>query len=363
MAKLGKINFNDYDSESDTDSNFIKSSSTCKNVIRKKIQSNKSCLTKEKYNKVCCESSESESESDSSISHRSIHTINDCEIITYDNSNEKCNNQNDSECNNQNDSECNNQNDSESKFFKTDIFVSKPIDNKDINCNTTNYENSSSFFYDGYEVPKCEDNIKSCNNNLKSDCNKVEKKYINSRIFKFDKIDIVSNRLEKIVSSFKTMSHLLQYYINMLEQVKIEVSDSDMSHSVNSCIETTVSLASYLKADIDRNKTFVVDDKYCNKQGYNLTNGITKIYYVEKIKLSLLKNGELIFGIYEENNKLRQYDLGGNFADVSFEGDLYIMIDEAKEKAVHFNKFLQRKHMKIASIFNLHLIYLNKYKT
>ena len=150
--------------------------------------------------------------------------------------------------------------------------------------------------------------------------------------------------------------------MRMLEQVKIEVSQADISHAVNSCIETSFSLASYIKADIQRNKTFVLDDKYNNRDGYFLTNGITKVYFIEKVKLSLIKNGEFIFAIYNEKGNLREYELGNNYASVSFEGDLYNMIDISKEKAIHFNKFIQNKHMKVTSIYNLHLIYLNKYK-
>jgi hypothetical protein len=84
------------------------------------------------------------------------------------------------------------------------------------------------------------------------------------------------------------MSHLIQYYLRILEEVKIQVSQSDISHSVKSCIETSTSLFSYLKADIERNKTFVLENKYNSRDGYYLTNGITKIYFIEKIKLKFL---------------------------------------------------------------------------
>ena len=175
--------------------------------------------------------------------------------------------------------------------------------------------------------------------------------------------DVITNKISIIIESFKKISHLLQYYIVILDETKIQVSELEMSQAVKSCCETTTSVFTYIKAEIEKNKSFILDDKYHNREGYNLTNGITKIYYIEKIQMKLFENGEAILGIFEENGRILTYELGDNYYDANFEGDLFISLDLAKQKANHFNKFIESKFNKISSIFNLQLIYLDKYKS
>ena len=93
-----------------------------------------------------------------------------------------------------------------------------------------------------------------------------------------------------------------------------------------------------------------------------MTNGITKIYYIEKIQMKLLDNGECIIGVYDDNCKIKTYELGEKFVTANFEGDLYSMIDTSKEKALYFNQQIESKHIKASSIYNFHSIYLNQYK-
>ena len=371
MTKLGKINFNDYDSDSDESiriSKYTSPSINCNRFAKSKpvFFKNKTDITnlscneksssnKDKYQKCNIDSFESESESESESSNSSFYTKNkyrvgNCDIITYDNSKDYSNLKKTS------------QNRIKSSFKKQ----KKKLSNNNISDNDdgiTDYiECSSSFdrinLHDKY-VPDLSHKSPS----LEKKCETKDNiNLYDDKICNFGQLDIVGRKLKKILESFKTISYLIQYYLRMLEQVKIEVSNEDISYAINSCIETTASLASYIKADIQRNKTFVLDDKYNNRDGYYLTNGLTKIYYIEKIKLSLLKNGEFIFGIYEEKKGLRDYELGNDYASINYEGDLYTMIDIAKEKGIHFNKYIQNKYMKVTSIFNLHLIYLNKYK-
>ena len=212
-------------------------------------------------------------------------------------------------------------------------------------------EDLFSKFYDGYYPKKCPDNINE---------EKIEKK--NLSISKISHIDIIGEKLIKIINSLKTISHLIQYYLRILEETKIKISELDISQSVVSCCETSKSLFTYLRAEIERNKPFILDDKYHNKEGYSMTNGITKIYYIEKIQMKLLDNGECVIGIYDENSKIKTYELGEKFITASFEGDLYNMLDVSKEKALYFNQHIESKHIKASSIYNFHTIYLNQYK-
>ena len=402
MTKLGNINFKDYDSDDTIRSSKYTSPSInknrfkppifekCKNKLKKINLDCKEGFNSER-DKYYIESSESDSnsnsnsdsnsnsnsdsdcelkETSSSYDIRSKYRVGDCDIITYDNSKDYndirkkkikknfhkakkalCNNYISNNDISDNDISDNIILSSESTSDCTSSYTSN---------NTSSYTSECNNFHDGCNISRCNDNINvNCQSNDKK-CDNI--KFYNNKICNFDQLDIVASKLQKILYSFKTISHLIQYYLRMLEQVKIEISQSDISHAVDSCIETTVSVVSYIKAEIKRNHTFILDDKHNNRDGYHLTNGLTKIYYIEKVKLSLLKNGEFIFGIYDEKKQLTEYELGGDYADVSYEGDLYIMIDVAKEKGIHFNKYIQNKYMKATSIYNLHLIYLNKYK-
>jgi hypothetical protein len=400
MTKLGKINFNDYDSDSDESiriSKYTSPSINCNRFAKSKpvFSKNKTDITnlscneksssnKDKYQKCNIDSFESESESESESSNSSFYTKNkyrvgNCDIITYDNSKDYSNLKKTSQNRikrsfKKQKKKLSNNNISDNDDGITDYIEcsssfkkqKKKLSNNNISDNDdgiTDYiECSSSFdrinLHDKY-VPDLSHKSPS----LEKKCETKDNiNLYDDKICNFGQLDIVGRKLKKILESFKTISYLIQYYLRMLEQVKIEVSNEDISYAINSCIETTASLASYIKADIQRNKTFVLDDKYNNRDGYYLTNGLTKIYYIDKIKLSLLKNGEFIFGIYEEKKGLRDYELGNDYASINYEGDLYTMIDIAKEKGIHFNKYIQNKYMKVTSIFNLHLIYLNKYK-
>lgn len=402
MTKLGKINFNDYDSdETIGSSKYTSPSINHHKVITTVLNKNKSktikldcnegtSYDKDKYEKCNIDSLDSESEnSNSQFDIRNKYKIGDCNIITYDNSKDHCNRKKRKDHVEQGQPLATDLSDQgqplatdQDKPLATDQVdqgkpensrsLEEPLDDNNSLSSLFNIsdhiESSKSHintnFYDGYKVHKCNDNIcdtgPSLGNNLYKKIKDIN--LCEGNICNFDQLDIVAKKLKTISDSLKTISHLVQYYLQMLEQVKIDVSQCDISHSINSCIETTVSLSSYIKAEIQKNKTFVLDDKYNNRDGYYLTNGLTKVYYIEKVKFSLLKSGEFIFVIYEEKKGLKEYELGNEYSDVTFEGDLYTMIDTAKEKGIHFNKYIQNKYMKVTSIFNLHLIYLNKYK-
>ena len=405
MTKLGNIKFNDYTSDDDINQNIYTSSSDnykyknvrkidldckkkncnkkyynsddylerdiytspsidsdcnkkkCNNYIGKDIKNDKFY----KVNKCDLNDSDSISDSESSFNINNKHNISGCEIITYDNSKD-CDNKtyksrkHKKKVNNQ--IEKNDLSDSISSLFNKNFDLSGNNLCDSANCLDSSKNSNCIDFNNGYKIPECNTNI--CDNISKNNCEDVN--FCNNKICNFDQLDIIAKKLNKIIESFRTISHLIQYYLRILEEVKIQVSQSDISHSVKSCIETSTSLFSYIKADIERNKTFVSENKYNSRNGYYLTNGITKIYYIEKIKLKLLNNGEIGFYIYDVNDVIKEYELGNNYIDVNFEGDLYNMIYTAKEKAIHFNKYIQGKHMKVTSIFNLHLIYLNKFK-
>jgi len=389
MTKLGNINFNDYESDDTIGSNIYTSSQKNKNhrnnVKIIDLDSNKSSRNYNskidqvkmydtnnqnyKVHKYDIEDDKNNytDESDFSFNfERSKYRIEDCDIITYDNSIDykkkekkkikmkkrfhkakKIMKNNHSRI---------------SSLFCSDLSDNDLSDNdlsdNDLTDNICSSYISCPKFYEGYKVPACNDNICIEKCIEKPECIKV----CESNIGCFGQLDIVGKKLEKIISSFKTISYLIQYYLRILEQLKIQISQHDISHSVRSCVETTNSLFSYLKAEIERNKPFVLDDKYHNRDGYCLTNGITKIYYIEKIQIKLLDNGECIIGLFNNKNNTKTFELGDNYIDANYEGDLYNMIEIAKQKAIHFNKCIEAKHMKASSIFNLHLIYLNKYK-
>lgn len=350
MSKLGNINFSEYDSDE-----FIGSYKYSIDSSR----SNKNCS--QEINVDCININNLDLNNNSNINKFSENINNDilsdCEIITYDNTNEVFYENN--KTINVDKSNCSSKKSKKSK--KTCDNLNKEENIESLFCSSSEFENLNvkvnededlfSRFYDGYNIKKCSDNIKEEKNDKK-----------NLSISKISHIDVIGEKLNTIINSFKTISHLIQYYLRILEETKIKISELDISQSVIACCETSKSLFTYLKAEIERNKPFVLDDKYHNKEGYSMTNGITKIYYIEKIQMKLLDNGECIIGIYDENSKIRTFELGEKFIDASYEGDLYNMLDVSKEKALYFNQQIESKHLKASSIYNFHTIYLNQHK-
>lgn len=385
MTKLGNINFNDYDSDDTIGSNIYTSPSVnnnCRNNVKiidldckksnrihregtnckidkfKIYDTNNKTYKVSKYD-IDDDDNNYTDESDFSYDRRNSHRIGDCDIITYDNSKDYCDNIKKKKKRmkkrfHKAKKEICNSSSSISSLFCNDLSDNDLSDNI---CDTINSSDCVNF-YDGYRIPRCNENI-CIKKTEKPECIKV----CNSKIGSFGQLDIVGQKLEKIIAAFKTISYLIQYYLRILEETKIQVSQHDISYSVNSCVETTVSLFSYLKAEIERNKPFVLDDKYHNRDGYHLSNGITKIYFIEKIQMKLLDNGECIIAIFNGKNNAKTYELGDKYMDANFEGDLYNMLEMAKSKAIHLDNCIKAKHIKATSIFNLHLIYLNKYKS
>lgn len=343
MSKLGNINFSEYDSDE-----FIGS-------YKCSIDSSRSNKNSSQEISVDCINNldlNNSLENNKVLKNRNHEILSDCEIITYDNSNDVFYD-NTKEINVE--KSCN----SSKKKAKRSVKKEENIDS--LFCSSSEFDNLNidqdkeedlfSNFYDGYNVKRCSDNIMK---------EKLDEKKLS--ISKISHVDVIGNKLNKIINSLKTLSHLIQYYLKMLEETKIKISELDFSQSVIACCETSKSLFTYMKAEIERNKPFILDDKYHNKDGYFMTNGITKIYYIEKIQMKLLDNGECVIGIYDDNCKIKTYELGENFVTANYEGDLYSMIDTSKEKALYFNQQIESKHIKASSIYNFHSIYLNQYK-
>ena len=275
MSKLGNINFSEYDSDEFIGSYKYSIDST---------RSNKNCSQEINVDCININNLDLNNNSHKNDVSKNINNdiLSDCEIITYDNTHEvfydntKEVNVDKSNCsskkskkNRKVNNKVYNEEDIESLFCSSSEF-----DNLNIKVNED--EDLFSKFYDGYNVKKCSDNISE---------KKVEKK--NLSISKISHIDVIGEKLNKIINSFKTISHLIQYYLRILEETKIKISELDISQSVIACCETSKSLFTYLKAEIERNKPFILDDKYHNKEGYSMTNGITKIYYIEKIQMNV----------------------------------------------------------------------------
>lgn len=345
MSNFGSINFSEYDSDEfigtkiycGKTSSVINSPKACDNKL------NVNDLDRVNINDLDLESCSSKEKCvDSKINN---NILSECEIITYDNSNEiKVSKSKDSTK-----EQCNERNDDISSLFYSSNSE-----------NFLDYKNESSdenftVYFDSSKLKNCPDEIPI----EKKKC----KKSVPKSLPNITHTDVIIKKLSTIIESFRKLSYLVQYYIRLLEETKIQASELDMSQAVKACCETTTSVFTYLKAEIDKNKCFILDDKYHNREGFSLTNGITKIYYIEKIQMKLFENGEAILGIFEENGRILTYELGDNYNDANFEGDLFVSLDLAKQKAEHFNKFIESKFNKISSIFNMHLIYLDKFKS
>lgn len=343
MSKLGNIDFSEYDSDDIVGYNINSSESTTKSFSKCK--------------ELDIDSKHDINNLDSVINKKSNKciqkTINnnilsDCEIITYDNSKEIQLTKSSLEetCPNKKTIKKKKGEDIESIFCSSNFFedVQKNVKSSDIL--------ESNNFYDGYNVKTCPDNIVAEK--------KYEKKSMS--ISKINELDIICEKLDMITKSLQKVSHLIQYYIRIIEETKIQISQLDMSQSVTACCETTTSLFTFLKAEIERNKPFVMDDKYHNREGYYLNNGYTKIYYIEKIQMKLFDSGECIFGLFEDSGRIKTYELGDKYIDANYEGDLYSLLDTAKDKANYFNQMIEAKYIKASSIYNLYIIYLDKHK-
>lgn len=337
MSNLGNINFCDYDSDEFIGTNIYSCSSRHEEKDSNRININDLDL-------------DSSQKINNHFVNKKVNNniLSDCEIITYDNSNEikvsKSSNLNE----NKNESYKQSTNDISSLFYNnSENFL-------DYN-NDTSDENFTVYF-DSSKLKKCSDVIPA----EKKKCTKPQNK--NVSISKIQHVDIITEKLSKIIDSFRKISHLIQYYVRLLEETKIQISEMDMVQSVKACCETTNSLFTYIKAEIDKNKCFILDDKYHNREGYSLTNGSTKIYYIEKLQMKLFESGEAILGFFEDNGRIITYELGDTYIEANFEGDLFISLDLAKQKANHFNKFIEAKFNKVTTIYNLQLIYLDKYK-
>lgn len=348
MSNFGSINFSEYDSDEFIGTKIY----SCKS----KNETDSPKTSKNKLNIDDFNNRLNINDLDLEINSASKHVYNesniinnnvlsDCEIITYDNSNEI--------------------NVSKSKESEKNIFNDQNNDITSLFCNSksenlSDYKNESSD--ENFTVYFDSSKLKKCANEIPIEKKGKKKSTKPNSLPNITHTDVITKKLSTIIDSFRKLSYLVQYYIRILEETKIQVSELEMSQAVKSCCETTNSLFTYLKAEIDKNKCFILDDKYHNREGFNLTNGTTKIYYIEKIQMKLFDSGDAILGIFEENGRILTYELGDNYSNANFEGDLFYSLDVAKQKAEHFNKFIESKFNKISSIFNLQLIYLDKFK-